>query len=117
MAIQAKQLISSDSTSGVTFVTKVVAVTSYLGWQGTTSSSAASDPSDDVDILTKVVRVGRTTVDTANCQATRSCSINVAVSATLFFLKCERRLIPDLVGLRILLAPRIRKNSVSLNHL
>ena len=68
-----------DTTGGVTLVTKVVAVTSFLGSVGTTSTSDPSSPSDGNELLTKVVRVGVTTANTANCNPSL-CSLNVAVS-------------------------------------
>lgn len=85
-------LITSDTTAGVTMVTKVVAITSFLDPSGTPSSSAASDPSDGVGVITKVVRVGVTTANTANCQPLL-CSVNVAVSDSLPSLKLQQVLI------------------------
>lgn len=79
---QTSVLTTSDSTGGVTLVTQVVAVTSFLGSSGTPSSTATPDPSDDNEIITKVVRVGPTTVNTANCNPLL-CTVNVAVSDSL----------------------------------
>ena len=106
-----------DGTAGVTFVTKVVGVTSFMNPQTTPSSSASPDQSDDdVEVITKVVRVGPTTVNTANCNPLL-CSANVAVSETLYLSTLEQTLISDIVGLRILLASRICTNGVSINNL
>ncbi|KAF6227628.1 hypothetical protein HO173_012157 [Letharia columbiana] len=70
-------------TAGITKVTKVVAVTSFVDSMGLSSSSAVSDQSHGVDVITKVVRVGPTTVNTANCQPLL-CSLNVA-SVSVFY--------------------------------
>ena len=104
-----------DGTAGVTFITKVVGVTSFMNPQTTPSSSASPDQSDDVEVITKVVRVGPTTVDPANCNPLL-CSANVAVSETLYVSTLEQTLILDTVGLRILLASGICKNGVSINN-
>lgn len=74
----------SNSTGGVTLVTQVVAVTSFLGSSGTPSSTATPDPSDDNEIITKVVRVGPTTVNTANCNPLL-CTVNVASVSVLYW--------------------------------
>ena len=75
-------LITSDTTAGVTLVTKVVAITSFVNSLGTTSPSATSDQSDVNEVITKVVRVGPTTANTVNCNPLL-CSVNVAVSENL----------------------------------
>ena len=105
-----------DGTANVTFVTKVVGITSFMNPQTTPSSSALPDQSDDVEVITKVVRVGPTTVNTANCNPLL-CSANVAVSETLYFSTLEQTLILGIVCLRILLASGICKNGVSINNL
>lgn len=97
-------------------VTKVVAVTSFVDSMGLSSSSAVSDQSHGVDVITKVVRVGPTTVNTANCQPLL-CSLNVAVSDKLLIPKLEYFLNLVLVGLCILLAPAVGKHSVSLHNI
>ena len=79
-------LIISDTTAGVTLVTKVIAVTSFLGSWGASPTTDASDQPDADGVATKVVRVGVTTANTVNCQPLL-CSINVAVSNSLPFRK------------------------------
>ena len=81
-------LIAADTTAGVTLVTKVVAITSFVDPQGLVSSSAASAQSDGVVVVTKVVRVGPTTVNTADCNPLL-CSANVAVSDTFFLFQAR----------------------------
>ena len=105
-----------DTNASVTSVTKVIGVTSLMYPQTTPSSSASPDHSDDVEVITKVIRVGPTTVNTANCNPL-VCSANVAVSETLYFSALEQTLILAIVGLRILLASGICKNGVSINDL
>ena len=105
-----------DRSASVTLVTKVVGVTSFVNPQTTPSSSASPDQSDDVEVITKVVRVGPTTVNTANCNPLL-CSANVAVSEIPYFSTLEQTLISAIVGLRILLASGICKNGVSINNL
>ena len=106
-------LITSDTNASVTSVTKVVAITTYaMNPSGTTPSS---DTSVVDGVITKVVRVGPTTVNTASCNPLL-CSVNVAVSDSHPLQKLERALSPDPVCLGVLLAPRVRKNSVSIHN-
>ena len=109
-------LIILDRSASVTLVTKVVGVTSFMNPQTTPSSSASPDHSDDVEVITKVIRVGPTTVNTANCNPLQ-CSANVAVSETLYFSMLEQTLILGIVGLRVLLASGICNNGVFINNL
>ena len=108
-------LIMPDTTGGVTSVTKVISVTSFIGPQGTISSTAP-DPSDGDSVITKVVRVGATTVDPANCTPAL-CRAYVDVSGNLLATMVEQLLNLDLGGLSLLLASRVCKNSVSLHDL
>ena len=105
-----------DRSASVTLVTKVVGATSFMNPQTTPSSSASPDQSDNVEVITKVVRAGPTTVNTAKCNPLL-CSANVAVSETLSFSMLEQTLILGIVGLRILLASGICENGVSINNL
>ncbi|CAD6590780.1 MAG: hypothetical protein ASARMPREDX12_004728 [Alectoria sarmentosa] len=73
----------SNTTAGVTLVTKVVAITSFVNSLGTPSPSATSDQSDVNEVITKVVRVGPTTANTVNCNPLL-CSVNVA-SVSVFY--------------------------------
>lgn len=106
-------LIISDTTASVTSVTKFVAITSFVNPSGTTSSS---DTSEVDGVITKVVRVGVTTVNTADCNPLL-CSVNVAVSGSLPLPKLEGTLSPNPVCLGLLLAAGVRKNSVSIHNL
>lgn len=107
-------LITSDTNASVTSVIKVVAITTYsMNQSGTTSSS---DTSPLEGVITKVVRVGPTTVNTANCNP-MLCTVNVAVSKNLPLRELERVLNLYTVRFGLLLAPRVRKNSVSIHYL
>ena len=104
------------TSDNVTLVTKVVAITSFLGSPEAPSTTNAPDQSDGNALITDVVRVGVTTANPADCQPLL-CSINVAVSDSLSSSKLKQTLNMDSVGFRILLAPGVRKHSVSLHNL
>ncbi|KAL9130661.1 MAG: hypothetical protein Q9175_006967, partial [Cornicularia normoerica] len=100
---------------GVTVVTKVVAVTSFVKSFAMTSSSNPSDQGGGSDIITKVVRVKPTAVNTAHCNPLL-CSLNVAVHEILPLPRLKKVLNLGSVGLGILLASGVRKYSEFLHN-